>query len=44
MTGLVVKVARPKRIVIWGTGFVGKMVIAEVLKHPEFDLCGCWSE
>ena len=23
-----------KRIVVWGTGFVGKMVIAEVVKHP----------
>ena len=29
-----------KRIVIWGTGFVGKMVIAEVIKHPVFDLVG----
>ncbi len=30
----------PKRVVIWGTGFVGKLVIAEVLKHPEFELVG----
>jgi len=27
-----------KRIVVWGTGFVGKMVIAEVIKHPIFEL------
>lgn len=32
--------AQPKRVVIWGTGYVGKMVIAEVLRHPEFDLVG----
>ena len=29
-----------KRVVIWGTGFVGKMVIAEVLDHPGFELVG----
>ncbi len=29
-----------KRIVIWGTGFVGKMVIPEVVKHPLFELVG----
>lgn len=29
-----------KRIVIWGTGFVGKMVIAEVARHPSFELVG----
>ena len=29
-----------KRIVLWGTGFVGKMVIAEVVKHPLFELVG----
>ena len=29
-----------KRIVIWGTGFVGKMVIPEVLRHPDFELVG----
>ena len=29
-----------KRIVIWGTGFVGKMVIAEIIKHPLFELVG----
>jgi 4-hydroxy-tetrahydrodipicolinate reductase len=30
----------PKRIVVWGTGFVGKMVIPEVLRHPGFELVG----
>ncbi len=30
----------PKRIVVWGTGFVGKMVIPEVLRHPCFELVG----
>jgi 4-hydroxy-tetrahydrodipicolinate reductase len=29
-----------KRIVVWGTGFVGKMVIPEVLRHPTFELVG----
>ena len=29
-----------KRVVVWGTGFVGKMIIPEVLKHPEFELVG----
>ena len=29
-----------KRIVVWGTGFVGKMVIAEIVGHPLFDLVG----
>jgi 2,4-diaminopentanoate dehydrogenase len=29
-----------KRVVVWGTGFVGKMVIAEIDKHPEFELVG----
>ena len=29
-----------KRVVIWGTGFVGKMVIPEILSHPEFELVG----
>jgi 2,4-diaminopentanoate dehydrogenase len=27
-----------KRVAVWGTGFVGKMVITEILKHPEFEL------
>ena len=25
---------------VWGTGFVGKMVIAEIVKHPLFELVG----
>ncbi|MBV9515840.1 MAG: dihydrodipicolinate reductase [Mycobacteriaceae bacterium] len=29
-----------KRIVVWGTGFVGKMVIPEIVKHPDFELVG----
>jgi hypothetical protein len=29
-----------KRVVVWGTGFVGRMVIAEIVKHPEFELIG----
>ncbi len=29
-----------KRVVVWGTGFVGKMVLPEVLRHPMFDLVG----
>ena len=30
----------PKRVVVWGTGFVGKLVIPEVVAHPEFELVG----
>jgi hypothetical protein len=30
----------PKRVVVWGTGFVGKLVIAEILPHPAFELIG----
>ncbi len=29
-----------KRVVVWGTGFVGKMVIPEVVRHPAFELVG----
>jgi 2,4-diaminopentanoate dehydrogenase len=29
-----------KRIVVWGTGFVGRMVIAEIVTHPLFELVG----
>src|SRR5690348_11869738 len=29
-----------KRIVIWGTGFVGKLVIEEIVKHPAYELVG----
>ena len=25
---------------VWGTGFVGRMVIAEIVKHPLFELVG----
>src|SRR3954447_18287586 len=29
-----------KRVVVWGTGVVGSMVIAEILDHPAFELVG----
>jgi hypothetical protein len=29
-----------KRVVVWGTGFVGRMVIAEIARHPRFELVG----
>ncbi|MFV0495513.1 dihydrodipicolinate reductase [Mycobacterium sp.] len=29
-----------KRVVVWGTGFVGKMVIPEIVSHPRFELVG----
>ena len=29
-----------KRVVVWGTGFVGKLVIAEIVRHPGFELAG----
>lgn len=29
-----------KRIVLWGTGVVGKMIIAEIARHPLFELVG----
>ena len=29
-----------KRVVVWGTGFVGKMVICEIVRHPGFELVG----
>ncbi len=32
--------SQKKRIVVWGTGFVGRMVIPEVVKHPLFELVG----
>lgn len=31
---------KPKRVVVWGTGVVGKMVIAEIVKSPAFELVG----
>ncbi|GEP39717.1 dihydrodipicolinate reductase [Nocardioides psychrotolerans] len=30
----------PKRIVVWGTGVVGTMVIAEIMRSPAFELVG----
>jgi hypothetical protein len=33
-------VSAPKRIVLWGTGFVGKLVLAEIFRHPGFELVG----
>ncbi len=30
----------PRRVVVFGTGFVGKMVIPEILRHPGFELAG----
>jgi len=32
--------ADKKKVVVWGTGFVGKMIIPEVLRHPNFELVG----
>jgi len=29
-----------KRVVVWGTGVVGSMVIAEIVDHPAFELVG----
>jgi 4-hydroxy-tetrahydrodipicolinate reductase len=29
-----------KRVVVWGTGFVGKLVIEQIVPHPEFELVG----
>ena len=28
------------RVIVWGTGFVGQMVLAEILDHPDFALVG----
>lgn len=30
----------PTRVVVWGTGLVGTMVIAEIVRHPAFELVG----
>ena len=30
----------PSRVVVWGTGFVGRMVIPEIVRHPAFELVG----
>jgi 4-hydroxy-tetrahydrodipicolinate reductase len=29
-----------RKVVVWGTGFVGRMVIPEIVKHPGFELVG----
>jgi 2,4-diaminopentanoate dehydrogenase len=29
-----------KRIALWGTGYVGKLVLAELIGHPQFELVG----
>jgi hypothetical protein len=29
-----------KRVVVWGTGFVGKLVIEQLVDHPSFELVG----
>jgi hypothetical protein len=29
-----------RRVIVWGTGFVGKMVIRELADHPSFELAG----
>ena len=28
------------KVIVWGTGFVGKMVIGELLQNPEYELVG----
>ena len=28
------------KVILWGTGFVGKMVIRELLDHPSYELVG----
>jgi hypothetical protein len=28
------------RVVVWGTGFVGRLVIPEIVRHPAFELVG----
>ncbi|HEX3451306.1 MAG TPA: hypothetical protein VHS97_23835 [Isosphaeraceae bacterium] len=33
-----------KPIVVWGTGFVGRIVIAEIVEHPLFELVGVGGE
>src|SRR5262245_66535778 len=35
-----VKESDKKRVVVWGSGFVGSMVIAELVKHRLFELVG----
>jgi len=33
--------APPYRLIVQGTGFVGRMVIREIAAHPDFELVGC---
>src|SRR5690349_23778205 len=40
VTGITYGVGVKKRVVVWGTGFVGAMVIAEIVKPPLFELVG----
>jgi 2,4-diaminopentanoate dehydrogenase len=35
-----VSTPRLSRVVVWGTGFVGRMVIPEIVRHPHFELAG----
>jgi 4-hydroxy-tetrahydrodipicolinate reductase len=30
----------PYKVIVWGTGFVGKMVIRELLDHPDYEIVG----
>jgi 4-hydroxy-tetrahydrodipicolinate reductase len=30
----------PHKVIVWGTGFTGKMVVRELLDHPAFELVG----
>ena len=38
--GFATKVDRRYRVILWGTGFVGKMVLRELISHPLFELVG----
>lgn len=29
------------KVIVWGTGFVGKMVMRELLGHPDYEIVGC---
>jgi 2,4-diaminopentanoate dehydrogenase len=40
MSAGMVAPGRRRRVVVWGTGFVGKMVIPEIVRHPLFELVG----
>ena len=31
---------RRTKVIVWGTGFVGKQVIGQLLAHPRFELVG----